>query len=183
MLCKGQTPLFECEKGGSLSDEDSRVPGERDTAEVRCSGAGGRDGNHARRGRYGGQGAVQRRQRRGGGEGADSCGRTRQGRRGEGRPYARGCGGAGQGHPGHAAGDASDRPCGTEGPAAADRGRFGDRSRAVPGAGAGPGVGEDRVHGLAVGRHGDRGGRARDAGADLQGVHRPGGGIATVSGT
>src|ERR1039458_9262279 len=38
------------------------------------------------------------------------------------------------------------------------------------------------VHGVAVGRHGNRAGGARHAGADLQGVHRAGGGLAALPG-
>ena len=79
-----------------------------------------------------------------------------------------------QGHPRHAAGHAPDRAAGPEGAAPAHRRGLGHRSRALPRPGPRPRSAQGRLHGLAVRRHGDRRGRARHPGRDLQGVHRPG---------
>ena len=73
-----------CRNGANPLYEDSRVPGKRDSAEVRRARARRRDGDDARRGRHARRRRCSRRASGRGGEGADPCGRPRQGRRREG---------------------------------------------------------------------------------------------------
>ncbi len=94
---------YDCMLPKRTSDEDSRVSGERDSAQVQRAGSGRRDGDDAGAGRHRRQVAVCGGQQGRRGEGADPCGRPRQGRRRQAGTHARRGGCRVEGDPGDAA--------------------------------------------------------------------------------